>query len=181
MAARAAKRRLHHGTRCRPNLIVRATRTRRRAAAALGKPAQIRRVIIVARSLPTTVGRVYGSFKSDDTRLEPRPRAAPNDGCLRAALRTWVTLSNGGESYRGSGAAASYGGEVRVNKTAGRKLRAGDVVPLDDPQAHRVERIVLVDGRVVLELRPAGLDMLDTVRVTLRADRLVRRLGTAAD
>jgi hypothetical protein len=36
-------------------------------------------------------------------------------------------------------------------------------------------------GRVVVELRPLGLDVPDAVRVTLPVDRLVERLGTAAD
>jgi hypothetical protein len=49
------------------------------------------------------------------------------------------------------------------------------------PQAHRVERAVLVDGRVVVELRPVGLDVPDAVRVTLPVDRLVVRLGTIAE
>jgi len=58
-------------------------------------------------------------------------------------------------------------------------LRAGDVVRLDDLQAHRVERVVLVDDRVVVELRPVGLDVSNAVRVTVPVDRLVERLGTA--
>jgi hypothetical protein len=48
-------------------------------------------------------------------------------------------------------------------------------------EAHRVERMVRVGGRVVLELRPVGLEIAETVRVTLPEDRLVCRLGTAAD
>jgi hypothetical protein len=60
-------------------------------------------------------------------------------------------------------------------------LRVGDVVRLDDPQAHCVERAVFVDGRVVVELRPVGLDVPDAVRVTLAVDRLVVRLGTIAE
>ena len=36
-------------------------------------------------------------------------------------------------------------------------------------------------GRVVLELRPVGLEISETVRVTLPEDSLVSRLGTAAD
>jgi hypothetical protein len=59
--------------------------------------------------------------------------------------------------------------------------RAGDVVRHEDPQAHRVEQVVLVDGRIVVELLPVGLDVRDAVRVTLPVDRLVERLGTAAD
>ena len=45
----------------------------------------------------------------------------------------------------------------------------------------RVERVVLADGRVVVEQRPVGLDVADMVRVTLPVDRLVDRLGTAAE
>jgi hypothetical protein len=55
------------------------------------------------------------------------------------------------------------------------------VVRLDDPQAQRVERAVHVDGRVVLELRSVGLEVSQTSRVTLPKDRLVSRLGTAAE
>jgi hypothetical protein len=50
-------------------------------------------------------------------------------------------------------------GAVPVDEIAAGLLRAGDVVRLDDPQAHRVERVVLVDGRVVVKLRPVGLDV----------------------
>jgi hypothetical protein len=38
-----------------------------------------------------------------------------------------------------------------------------------------------VDGRVVLEVRPVGLEVSETIRVTLPNDRLVSRLGTAAE
>ncbi len=38
-----------------------------------------------------------------------------------------------------------------------------------------------VDGRVVLELRPIGLEICEMVRVSLPEDRLVSRLGTAAE
>jgi hypothetical protein len=38
-----------------------------------------------------------------------------------------------------------------------------------------------VGGRVVLELRPVGLKISETARVTLPQDSLVSRLGTAAD
>ena len=64
---------------------------------------------------------------------------------------------------------------------AARDIAAGDVVRLDDPQAQRVERAVRVDGRVVLELRPVGLEVSETIRVTLPNDRLLSRLGTAAE
>jgi hypothetical protein len=72
-------------------------------------------------------------------------------------------------------------GAVPVDEVAAGLLRAGDVVRLDDPQAHRVERVVLVDGRVVVELRPVGLDVPNAVRVTLPVDRLVERLGRTGD
>jgi hypothetical protein len=74
----------------------------------------------------------------------------------------------------------SYAWNVPVDEVAAHDLRAGDVVRLDDPQAHRVERVALVDGRVVVELRPVGLDVPNAVRVTLPEGRLVSRLGTAA-
>jgi hypothetical protein len=54
-------------------------------------------------------------------------------------------------------------------------------VRLDDPQAHRVERVVRLDARVVLELRPVGLSVSDTVRITVPEDTLVCRLGTTTE
>jgi SAF domain len=69
---------------------------------------------------------------------------------------------------------------VPIQDVAARDIAAGDVVRLDDLQAQRVERAVHVDGRVVLELRPVGLEVSETGRVTLPSDRLVSRLGTAA-
>jgi hypothetical protein len=68
-----------------------------------------------------------------------------------------------------------------MDEVAARDRQAGDVVRLDDPQAHRVERVVLADGRVVVELRPVGLDVADMVRLTLPVDRPVDRLGAAAE
>jgi hypothetical protein len=79
------------------------------------------------------------------------------------------------------GASTSYGWAVPIQDVAARDIAAGDVVRLDDPQAQRVERAVHVDGRVVLELRPAGLEVSATIRVTLPDDRIVSRLGTAAE
>jgi hypothetical protein len=70
---------------------------------------------------------------------------------------------------------------VPIQDVAARDIAAGDVVRLDDPQAQRVERAVYVEGRVVLELRPVGLEVSETIRVTLPSDRLVSRLGTAAE
>jgi hypothetical protein len=70
---------------------------------------------------------------------------------------------------------------VPIEDVAARDLGAGDVVRLDDPQAHRVERVVRLDARVVLELRPVGLSVSETVRITLLEDTLVGRLGTARD
>jgi hypothetical protein len=53
---------------------------------------------------------------------------------------------------------------VPVDEVVACDLRASDVARLDDPQAHRVERAVFIEGRVVLELRPVSPD---TVRITL--------------
>jgi hypothetical protein len=60
-----------------------------------------------------------------------------------------------------------------------RDIAAGDVVRLDDPQVQRVERVVHVDGRVVLELRPAGLEIRESVRVSLPEGRRGRVLCMA--
>jgi hypothetical protein len=79
------------------------------------------------------------------------------------------------------GASTSYRWAVPMQGVAARDIAAGDVVRLDDPQAQRVARAVHVDGRVVLELRPVGLEVSETIRVTLPNDRLVSRLGTAAE
>jgi hypothetical protein len=88
-----------------------------------------------------------------------------------------------GESVprRPFGASTSYGWAVPIQDVAARDIAAGDVVRLDDPQAQRVERAVHVDGRVVLELRPVGLEVSETSCVTLPDDRIVSRLGTAAE
>jgi hypothetical protein len=80
---------------------------------------------------------------------------------------------------RGSRATPHTLGAVPVDEVAAGVLRAGDVVRLDDPQAHRVERVVHLGGRVVVELRLVGLDVSNAVRVTQPVDRLVERLGTA--
>jgi hypothetical protein len=79
------------------------------------------------------------------------------------------------------GASTSYRWVMPMQGVAARDIAAGDVVRLDDPQAQRVARAVHVDGRVVLELRPVGLEVSETIRVTLPNDRLVSRLGTAAE
>jgi hypothetical protein len=79
------------------------------------------------------------------------------------------------------GASTSYGWAVPIHDVAARDIAAGDVVRLDDPQAQRVERVAHLDGRVVLELRPVGLEVPETIRVTLPDDRLASRLGTAAE
>jgi hypothetical protein len=67
----------------------------------------------------------------------------------------------------------SYASEVPIEDVAAHEVGVGDVVRLDEPQAHRVERVVRVDARVVLELRPVGLEISETVRVTLPEDGLV--------
>jgi SAF domain-containing protein len=70
---------------------------------------------------------------------------------------------------------------VPIQDVATRDISAGDVVRLDDLQAQRVARAVHVDARVALELRPVGLEVSETIRVTLPDGRLVSRLGTAAE
>jgi hypothetical protein len=77
--------------------------------------------------------------------------------------------------------AALYGGQVPIVDVAARGIAAGEVVRFDDPQVQRVVRVVHVDGRVVLELRPAGLEIRERVPVSLPEDRLVSRLGTALE
>ena len=67
-----------------------------------------------------------------------------------------------------------------IQDVAACDIAAGDVVRLDASQAQRAEHAVHVDGRVVLELRPVGLEVSETIRVTLPSDGLVSRLGTAA-
>jgi hypothetical protein len=52
---------------------------------------------------------------------------------------------------------------------------------LDDPQAHRVERVLISDARVALELRPVGLAVPEAIHVTLSADAIIDRLGAAED
>jgi SAF domain len=82
--------------------------------------------------------------------------------------------------YAGNSAAA-YGGHVPIEDVAARDIAAGDVVRLDDLQAQRVLRAVHVDGQVMLELRPVGLEIWETVRVSLPEDLVVSRLGTSAE
>ena len=76
---------------------------------------------------------------------------------------------------------AAYGGDVAIEDVEAGDLRAGDVVRVDDRQAHRVERVVRVGARVVVEMRPVGLEISEALRVTLPVDSLVTRLGMAAD
>jgi hypothetical protein len=57
----------------------------------------------------------------------------------------------------------------------------GDVVRVGDPQGHQVELMTTVDGQVVLELRPLGLAVAETVRVTLPSGAVIDRLGSAGD
>jgi hypothetical protein len=41
---------------------------------------------------------------------------------------------------------------VPVDRVGGLALVVGDVVRLGEPQAHRVERVMIADGQVVLEV-----------------------------
>jgi hypothetical protein len=56
-------------------------------------------------------------------------------------------------------------------------LAVEDVVPMADPKAHRVDRVVVASGRVVRELGPICLAVDDSVPVTLAAEAGVDRLG----
>jgi hypothetical protein len=47
-----------------------------------------------------------------------------------------------------------------------------------DPHAHRVERIVIADGRVVLDLPAVGVPVAETVRATVPADAIFDQLGS---
>jgi hypothetical protein len=106
---------------------------------------------------------------------------ARNGGDLSAAVVGFIGPAEQPLYIRSGESRDSYACDVPVEEVAARDLRAGDVVRLDDPQAHRVERVVLAGGRVVVDLRPIGLDVPDALRVTLPADRLVDRLGRAGD
>ena len=66
---------------------------------------------------------------------------------------------------------------VPVTECPPRCLPVGDVVRVDDPQGHRVERILAVAGeKVSLEMRPVGLAAAAPVRVTLAEHRVDRKL-----
>jgi len=73
--------------------------------------------------------------------------------------------------------AAAYGERVPVSEVAAAVLAVGDVIRVDDPQGHRVQRIVAVAGETVsLEMRPVGLAAAAPVRVTLAEHRVDRKL-----
>jgi hypothetical protein len=100
-------------------------------------------------------------------------------GYLSAAVGSSVTLSDRRGVKSEESSAPSYAWGVPVDQVAAGDLRAGDVVPFEAPnlKARRVERVVLVVGRVVV---PLGLDVADAVRVTLAVDSLLARPGKAA-
>ncbi len=112
--------------------------------------------------------------------LANRDIAAQTD-IWAVAVGSSVTLSNRWGSQSGESRAPFIGVGVPVDEVAAGDLRAGDVVRVEDPEAQRVDRVVLVDGRVVVALRPVGLDVADAVRVTLAVDMPLVRLGRAAD
>jgi hypothetical protein len=51
-----------------------------------------------------------------------------------------------------------------VDQVAAHAVVVGDIVRLADPQAHRIERVQVAESRVVLEIRPIGLAVDDSVR-----------------
>jgi hypothetical protein len=75
----------------------------------------------------------------------------------------------------------SVGGDVPVGEVAAGGLRVGDVIRPGDQQARRVDSVVVVDGSVVLEIRPIGFDVPDAVHLTLLAGVVVDRVGTTGD
>jgi hypothetical protein len=75
----------------------------------------------------------------------------------------------------------AVGSVAPIDEVAARDLAVGDVVRLDDPKAHRVEEVMIVDGRVILDLRPVGLVVPDTRRVTVPVETVIDRLGSAAE
>jgi hypothetical protein len=68
-----------------------------------------------------------------------------------------------------------------VEQVAACCLVVGDIVRLADPQAHRVERVLVVDSGVVVEISPVGLAVDDKVRVSLPVDAVVDRLASAGE
>lgn len=84
-------------------------------------------------------------------------------------------------SPRTSHSQPSYRWDVAIEDVVAGDLRTGDLVRIDDPQAHRIQHLERSDGRIELTLRPVGLDISETVRLTLPEDRLVTRLGTAIE
>jgi hypothetical protein len=68
---------------------------------------------------------------------------------------------------------------VPVTEVPAAVLAVGDVIRVDDPQGHRVERILAIAGeKVSLEMRPVGLAAAAPVRVTLAWHAVVERLGS---
>jgi hypothetical protein len=70
---------------------------------------------------------------------------------------------------------------VPIDQVAASDLAVGDVVRLDDPQAHLVERMMIVDARVDLDLRPVGLAVTESRRVTVPCETVIDRLGSAGE
>ena len=67
--------------------------------------------------------------------------------------------------------------EIRADQ-----LRIGDLVRVDDPQAHQVLDIsASEDGRITLTVAPIGLSNAEPTRVVVAADALITRVGTIDD
>jgi hypothetical protein len=117
------------------------------------------------------------SVRRSTTSPEADSRA---DRRISACFRWRIGHAERRQLYAGNSAAA-YGGHVPIEDVAARDIAAGDVVRLDDLQAQRVLRAVHVDGQVMLELRPVGLEIWEIVRVSVPEDRLVCRLGMSTE
>jgi hypothetical protein len=90
-----------------------------------------------------------------------------------------VLATEHGEAWA-SDHASPWARVAPIDEVAARDLAVGDVVRLDDPQAHRFEEVMIVDG-VILDLRPVGLAVPDTRRVAVPVETVVDRLGSAAE
>jgi hypothetical protein len=128
--------------------------------------------------------RLTSDSKRTRGALRPMPHVAAERGVAEFGRAEHGSAGDGHPAIEGRVGRRSRDlglATVPVDQVAARELVVGDVVRLADPQAHRVERAMIAEGQVVLELRPVGLAVPDAVRVSLPVDAVVDRLGTAGD
>ena len=71
---------------------------------------------------------------------------------------------------------------VPITDVPASQVRVGDLIRIDDPQAHQVLDISRGDdGRIALTVAPIGLNKAERTRAVVSADTLVTRVGTAND